>query len=764
MKIPFTASARTAMLIGAENFSNPEGAIIELVKNAYDADSPSCYILFDGENEHFSDIYIIDFGGGMDIPTINDCWMQIGTDNKQQNIETANGRIKSGAKGIGRFALNRLGSKAIMYTHKDGQDAFSWKVNWNDFNAPGKRINEIMADLEVVPLATIQEKMSSVASHFSIELPDFETGTILNIQDLTDVWEVDSLNHLQGALQDLVPPFSMSNFEQYLYAIGVGELGKVDRNFYEDFDYKVSAAYNGDVLNLTIARNELDVNILTTEYKDVFDLEEMQADDYSMASFERGYISKQMSLLDLNVEHVKLLEQNIDKIGNFKFDFYFVKSSKSDIRTENSDAKYPYRLFSPTHRRSWLKRNIGVKIYRDGFRVRPYGENGDDWLHLSDRYAKNPVGAGHRKGGYHIRQNQIVGAVGISRIDNVFLQDKSGREGLQENEVFDVFKEILLGIINQMEIDRNTIMYSLSKLYDIKHPKEKSKKDADKAQKDGYVTVETFNAVSNGYTVLKEELEEKEVEMRLLRNLASTRLIITSFSHELKNFKTIAETRSDTLIGMLKGIISEEDLLNKGYGPYDNPYRFAKELKIKDQQIKSWLEFSINSISNYKKDKTWIHLDEYFKMFYSTWFGVTKELNIKLSCDEGFVPQMCVYASVMDFDTIFNNLISNSIYAIKEKKDIDNREIKISGTIIDDTISIKFLDTGKGLDKKYKDNPSLIFDAFESSKVDKNGVKIGTGLGLYIVKSTLGEYKNSEIRILPVNDGFCIEIKIKNGI
>ena len=90
MKIPFTASARTAMLIGAENFSNPEGAIIELVKNAYDADSPSCYILFDGENEHFSDIYIIDFGGGMDISTINDCWMRIGTDNKQKNIETAN--------------------------------------------------------------------------------------------------------------------------------------------------------------------------------------------------------------------------------------------------------------------------------------------------------------------------------------------------------------------------------------------------------------------------------------------------------------------------------------------------------------------------------------------------------------------------------------------------------------------------------------------------------------------------------------------------
>lgn len=82
----------------------------------------------------------------------------------------------------------------------------------------------------------------------------------------------------------------MSNFEQYLYAIGVGELGRIDRNFYEDFDYKVSAAYDGDVLNLTISRNELDVSILTTEYKDVFDLEEMQADDYCMASFESGYL------------------------------------------------------------------------------------------------------------------------------------------------------------------------------------------------------------------------------------------------------------------------------------------------------------------------------------------------------------------------------------------------------------------------------------------------------------------------------------------
>ena len=134
MKIPFTASARTAMLIGSENFSNPEGAIIELVKNTYDADSPCCYILFDGVDNQYSDIYIIDYGCGMDIDTIIDCWMQIGTDDKQNHIETATGRIKSGAKGIGRFALNRLGEQAVMYTCKDGGNAYAWKVDWEDFN------------------------------------------------------------------------------------------------------------------------------------------------------------------------------------------------------------------------------------------------------------------------------------------------------------------------------------------------------------------------------------------------------------------------------------------------------------------------------------------------------------------------------------------------------------------------------------------------------------------------------------------------------
>lgn len=764
MKIPFTASARTAMLIGSENFSNPEGAIIELVKNTYDADSPCCYILFDGNDGQITDIYIIDYGCGMDIKTITDCWMQIGTDDKQQNIQTSNGRIKSGAKGIGRFALNRLGSKAVMYTHKKGQKAFAWNVNWNDFNAPGKRLNEIMADLDVVALEEIQCSLSELAKRFNVSLPEFSIGTILKISDLADKWEEESIKHLFASLQDLVPPFNIPVFQQYLYVNGSQDYGKIMAKQYEDFDYKVSAKYEDSILKVDVQRNELDINALQSEYRGLFDMENMKQFPYRLEDFEKETYHIEMPLVELNgLQKSKLLAEYGPKLGDFQFDFYFIKSSKADINSEKSDAKYPYRHFSPTHRRLWLRKNLGVKIYRDKFRVRPYGENGDDWLHLGDRYSQNPIGAGQRMGGYHIRQNQIVGAVEISRLQNIYLQDKSGREGLQENEIFALFKEVLLGIINIMEKDRNTVMYNLSLLYDKNHPKEDAKKQADKAQKEGSYSETNYYAISQGYTVVKQELEDKEEELRLLRNLASTGLIITSFSHELRNLSIQTKNRYEDLRYALNQVTSLEKVQNLGLEDYKNPYEVIKNQKGYDESVRSWLEFSINSISKDKRSRKIVNLKSYFSKFKETWETVMRELNIKFDVC-GFTDEMKLKAFIIDLDTIFNNLISNSIYAVKTKKTTQNRKILIKGILEEDNIVVVVCDTGKGLDEQYRNNPSVIFNAFESSRCNKNGEKIGTGLGLYITKATVNEYKNSSIQILPQLEGFGIKITFKNLI
>ena len=131
-KIPFIVSARAGKLLGRENFSNPEGAIIELVKNSYDADSKNCIVIFDVKydiikdekkktekkiiNKSKSHIFIIDNGEGMTDTVIKDYWMKIGTGNKEFDYLSDEKRIKTGAKGIGRFALDRLGSTTKMWT------------------------------------------------------------------------------------------------------------------------------------------------------------------------------------------------------------------------------------------------------------------------------------------------------------------------------------------------------------------------------------------------------------------------------------------------------------------------------------------------------------------------------------------------------------------------------------------------------------------------------------------------------------------------
>ncbi len=114
----YNISARTTILIGREGVSRTDGAIIEARKNTYDADADFCYIAFDPANDA---LYILDNGIGMTKHIIESYWMLIGTDNKKYNYLSDRKRVKSGEKGIGRFALDRLGSKCTMYTKNSSE-------------------------------------------------------------------------------------------------------------------------------------------------------------------------------------------------------------------------------------------------------------------------------------------------------------------------------------------------------------------------------------------------------------------------------------------------------------------------------------------------------------------------------------------------------------------------------------------------------------------------------------------------------------------
>jgi hypothetical protein len=208
-KVSFTVSARTAKLIGQENFATAEGAIVELVKNGYDADAKNCIIIFQNHGEFAENptIYIVDNGIGMTSEVIKANWMKIGTDDKLQNYLSEGGRVKTGAKGIGRFALDRLGLSSKMSTvSKKPIEGSIWKVEWSDFDQLGIAIHEVEADLDNDNDLDLKAELQAQFSSFSsisklLDEVDFYSGTILKIDSLKDNWDEDSIKSLFDNLE-----------------------------------------------------------------------------------------------------------------------------------------------------------------------------------------------------------------------------------------------------------------------------------------------------------------------------------------------------------------------------------------------------------------------------------------------------------------------------------------------------------------------------------------------------------------------------------
>jgi signal transduction histidine kinase len=828
-KIPFRVAARTAKLIGLENFSTEEGAVIELVKNTYDADAHDCILIFDikikeeyinEENKNVlirkidkknSSIYIVDNGVGMSDLIIQNQWMTIGTPNKLYSHLTEGGRVKTGAKGIGRFALNRLGMLTNMTTlpkfiemkEDYGEEksvvansdnlSFDWMVDWKDFDKENATVSDIEAILSSKSKQSIKSELLNRFSLYSkvkdfVENNKFDSGTIIEITELNDEWNFEKIKKLFNNLEMLLPPKEQSDFNINLFLLNdLDNFGVVSRAYYDDYDYKLKATYEKDdkqKMKIELIRNELDVTTLEKQYSDFFNNDETRKEPFRLEDFKKEKIEWELPIENLMSQEVD--KELLNKIGNFNFTFYFLKNSISDDIEEGNRKKYPYKAINSAERRSWLKKFGGIKIFRDDFRIRPYGENGDDWLRLGERQAQSPGGAGQRLGGYRIRPNQIAGTINISRIDNENFQDKSGREGLIENEEFELFKNVIREIISIFEKDRNNVMYNLSEYYKKNNHEvetiNKAKEDAEiirkrKDQKDplsgnGFEK-ESINEskinekeyskaeenMADAIFFLESKNEEKDRELRLLRSLASVGLIISSFAHELHNLRTRLIPRTKFLEQVLSKHLDKKTFESN---KYEDPFFLLDLIKQEDIKLQHWLVYSLNTLKRDKRERKKIDLNKYFEDFKSLWQKTLIDRQITLDYSSDFKKSYVIKAFEADLDCIFNNLLSNSLNALKGVNK-DDKRISIVCSVVDDRVEIFFSDNGKGLDIKYIDNPNQIFNIFESSKVDKHGNVIGTGLGLSIVKTIISEYNNSNIEVFEVSNGLGFKISFRGS-
>lgn len=840
IRIPFKVSARTARLIGRENVATSKGAIIELVKNGYDADSRFCIILIDNkygvyhnklsfsEYQHIvqlgieetllstvylkkedgyyekadvdiaqigrlkkelqknATLYIIDAGEGMTGDIIQNYWMTIGTDNKSTNYVSHGGRVKVGAKGIGRFALDKLGEKCEMFTffdpevHKDRDEhgkqtnfaGYHWVVNWNDFEGVNKTIDNVGADLEgisgqryidylnSVPLTESQKKLVA-------EKPVLH-GTILKITQLRDIWDAEAVQRIFDDLGVLVPPTESREFVINLQSLDeTKKFGEVESSFCDDFDYKIEAHADGNQdVRIRIYRQEYNAEAIPLTF---YKRENQQNYPYRREDFLRGYwdTSRVFSQLipgfkDTDTDGV------LSRIGAFDFTFYYLKRSA----TRNDEARFFYRQCSYNLRKTWLDKYGGIKLFRDSFRVRPYGEKSDsafDWLGLGIRKSNNPAGVAKKEGGYKVEAENVAGSILISRISNIDFEDKSSREGLQENKTFSIFKQLIIGIIKIFEDDRSLIARELVADDEERNGEarereraeelaikiiEQTRKNAEK--KDGQTTDREspdykLQLLANINEKKTEEIKQLREEQRILRALASSGLMLASFAHDLSKLNDSMDYRYDKIKSLLFTKVRETDFPNERR---KNPFILLDLAKQNDMKMQSWLNFSTDIIKKDKRHRKTFMFAPYFDKLEETWSGIFSERDIRFIHTS--IDNTSMRAFEIDFDSIFYNLLSNSIEAFIRSRDNSPREIEVSLKTTDNAIVCTYKDNGPGLSSDIV-NPYDIFQPlFTTKRSASTGEEIGTGLGMYLVK-LIAEDNDARITLLTPQKGFGIQ-------
>ena len=752
-KLRYRMASRTTILLGRESVSRVDGAVIELVKNTYDADAGFCYICFDTFNDH---IYIIDNGCGMTKSTIENCWMLIGTDNKQLEYLSSKERIKSGEKGIGRFALDRLGSKCTMYTKSESEPLIRWFTDWSAFEKAGQTLDDVEAEFsycegkmlsDVIP-TSIKQHITELAAHCDDDQFSISNGTLFDISGLRDKWTDSDKAKIVDVLGYLIPPIEQQNYTIVVQTALSSVPQKVDSDISSDYDYRIQAHFDGETLTARIYRNEFDLHIMP---KELFRRSAFAEYPYRLEDFSKSSFNLVKSIAEFTGNQTPAYSDLCKGVGTFDFYFTFMKLSN------RGEGPYYYKAVSQ-NRKLWMDTHGGIKIYRDNFVVRPYGDptsSSYDWLGLDARKGVNPVAVSDRSGQWHVSNSQVQGTVLISRVKNASILDKANREGIIENDYFDTLLSMLVSIISLIEKDRAYITRNIKKYNDEINHKTKAKEEANdiaknilrkrKAKEQKVVSKEDTQKLAAAVQIYQEEREELISEIKLLRALATNGLMTTTMVHDLKSINAL-------LVSRVRGFriaIQQND--------ESQIMRNLDDLKNNDEFLKSWI--TVITTQSKKDRRKRLKRDIYQTISESLKMIAPilerKKVVVNFQTDNKTV-QKRIFAT--DFDSIIYNLIINSIESFEETA-VASRKIEILVDSSDFTLAIHYVDNGHGLTDTFKKNPYSIFEYGTTSKFDTEGKQIGTGLGMYIVASSISEY-NGRYTITKVDGGFGLDIAI----
>ncbi|WP_421773663.1 sensor histidine kinase [Gracilimonas sp.] len=699
----FKIDARLILQLGRESIKDHTTALIELIKNSYDADASVVEVdIFKKDDPAY--IRIADNGFGMTEKEVEDNWLTIGYSEKKKKKRSQIGRRKTGEKGIGRIAADRLGSVIQLLTKSENDTTQALEVNWDDFDVDDKKITDI--DLKEIQDAKITIPKGS------------KTGTELIIKGLRHNWDEDDIYSLYQELTFFTP----YNRDKKGFSIILNN--DIDPNFSKAVK---SAIY--DVAEIDLELHYDGNKTLVYEFKNKINEKKNKTEIFDLNNFIQR-TGREISELNCGPLELKLS--------------FFPRTSSLVKGTG----------FSLKDLRDFLDDNAGIKIYRDNIAVKPYGfqnsQMGQDWVGLDIRKAKDPAGV--RRKTYKVSSNQIVGSLFIGRDENSALKDSAAREGLVENDAFSDLKELVIGSVTLLESYRvdlvkekedkkkkqskkssatSSVVNITAKLNKVKNDLSEIKKYLD-SHKDykGSPVINSINEIEEVKEEAEETIEDLLDEKRVLGALATLGISSAVFGHETEG--AINTFRSSTKIA--------RNSLKKKSPDLDKAIRYLERAREQAKLISGWGAFALARIERDKRTKKLIKVKQVVEKVLNQVHPALKALNIEVEQD---ITDLYIKTYVMDIESIILNLITNSFNAVPNSKRPRKIKVLIYKQINEESIdglTIEVGDSGPGIAGEYVDK---IWNPLFTTKVGKKGRESGTGLGLTIVKSIVDELNGS---------------------
>ncbi|MBI6681672.1 sensor histidine kinase [Pseudomonas viridiflava] len=719
----FKPRARLIRTIGDKLVSGPIAAIVELVKNAHDADSSFSTIKFLSDSlKKSKSIEILDQGHGMRFETLIGSWMEPATEHKVKKTHSAGGRKLLGSKGIGRFAASRLGDSMTLTTssldvEKRTVEITTVKINWKEFD--GEKY------LDQVPIQIRR----------SLKPANYPTGTRIRIRNLRDEWVSNEILDLYRELRRLVSPLEKET---------------------SDTSLPLSNAFS-IYIDLTKALpSSIPTSLIDTAAKTPKKIEPapiLDSADYVVTGeFDNnGIFTGEMTFNALGKPFTETISGKFDlkddsglaPCGNVRIRLLIFDREAASIDALIDRAKLTG--YGKRAARHILDEMTGVGIYRDGFRIRPYGDKDQDWLELSRRRIDNPS--------MRIGPNQMAGFISIADEKSSDLIERSSREGLEANGSYKRLQKLITDLLGStIEPMRRTVREGTGKgKRKTRHEhfieaaeftwKEKILSEIPASKRS-----EARMVIESAQDDLKKKLTEQIAHERVLEARATLGNIIAEVLHEFR-------TPLKSIGGLLRHLKFDWTALTE-------PQSTNTDLKEKYKD-----RISDNTDQSKRMEKLLSQLDPLATKksgppskqdVYQPIKSSVEILSI-LASEEGVSIQLegkpgAKYLGYGDeIQTALINMINNSIYWLsKHKTKTPTVKIVLSGD--DSDIIITVADNGPGIGEKYHNS---IFEAGFSTKTSE-----GQGLGLAIARETLARI-GGNLELVTSEIGCTFKITIK---